>query len=253
MYLNYTQKIFFGFLMLLKISSFLGQTNDSLSQHTTDYAIIEHVESRSGFYLFKNCGNQFTYSLRKKKNIISFRAVGGRLIRQTEDSFVVIPTDYKINVLGEVNGKVVYAKQYKIRGEPQPKIRIRSENISGKRLDEKRVNMLKGFIYAEAYFSDKFFKAEFPKDSRYKVTKWKVTLVRGMRPLAVKTFTSPSGNIQAFSSRVSDDCRIIVEVMEVKRRRYDGRLVKVKMPVYIKGFAIESIESNSTLRKVDQK
>ncbi len=251
MHRNYTQKLFFSFLILLKVSSFLGQTNDSLSQYSTDYAIIKYVESRSGLYLFKNCGNQFIYSLRKKKDAITFRVVGGKVLQLTRDSFVVIPKDDTINVIGEVKGKVVYTKQYITRGEPQPKVRIRSVNISGKRLDEKRVNKLKGTIYAEAYLNDSFFKSEFPKDSRFRVKKWKVTLVRGMRPLAVKTFTSPTGNIQAFSSKATGDCRLIVEVIEIQRKRYDGALIEVKRPIYVKSFAIESIEASSAPRKVE--
>lgn len=64
-------------------------------------------------------------------------------------------------------------------------------------------------------FADSSFKALFPNDAQYRVTKWEAVLMREGRVVLTKTCTQGSGNLSSFATEAIAGYRVIVDVREV--------------------------------------
>ena len=75
--------------------------------------------------------------------------------------------------------------------------------VSGRIVDEKRgMSQPPREITLEAQ-ADSDFAQFLPKDARYRVTEWEVTLARGARPIEQKRVSGPTANLQSFVPKAS--------------------------------------------------
>jgi hypothetical protein len=79
--------------------------------------------------------------------------------------------------------------------------------------------------------ADKSFKDFLPDDARYRVTKIKVTLARGKRPVGSPVEGAGSVGLSALASQAKPGDRYVVEVDGVERRNFKDQNEKVNMTV----------------------
>ena len=70
-----------------------------------------------------------------------------------------------------------------------------------------------------------------PKDARYRVTKWEVTLARGPRAVETIPVTSTKANLSSFVSKARPGDRIVIEAKEVQRMNFKDEREQVKIGI----------------------
>ena len=69
-----------------------------------------------------------------------------------------------------------------------------------------------------------------PKDARYRVTRYEVTLVRGRRPaMGTKTISGPSADLSDVVNTYREGDRLYVEVKDVQRMNFQGNTESVNV------------------------
>jgi len=66
-----------------------------------------------------------------------------------------------------------------------------------------------------------------PKDARYKVFEWDVTLARGRRALGQKKVNGPNVNLTDLASKARAGDRLVIEIKEVKRLNFKSETESV--------------------------
>jgi hypothetical protein len=80
---------------------------------------------------------------------------------------------------------------------------------------------------------DESFAQFLPKDARYRVTRWEVTLARGSRPVGQpKRVTSESASLADFASRARPGDRLVIEVKQVQRMNFRGQVENVNIGTF---------------------
>ena len=112
---------------------------------------------------------------------------------------------------------------------PRPNVAVYAK---GKEIDQKRGMTAPGprRLIVKAEISDDYFKNNLPRDSKYGVSDWTAMLVRGRRPIgSPKKFSGADGNISSISGSAQPGDRILIEIKEVRRRKYLGGSEVVKI------------------------
>ena len=76
---------------------------------------------------------------------------------------------------------------------------------------------------------DQSFAEFLPKDARYRVSQWEVTLARGSRPVKTERVNSENINLNAFASLARPGDRIVIEVKQVQRMNFRGNVENVNI------------------------
>jgi hypothetical protein len=77
---------------------------------------------------------------------------------------------------------------------------------------------------------DESFKTFLPKDARYRVTGWEVTLARGKRPVAPPSkVTNESLAVGTLMQKAKEGDRVVVEVKQVQRMNFRGQTETVNV------------------------
>jgi hypothetical protein len=78
--------------------------------------------------------------------------------------------------------------------------------------------------------SDESFKQFLPKDARFRVTEYTVTLARGSRPVAPPmTVNGPNANLSSLVSKAKPGDRYVIEVNKVQRMNFRDNVIDVPM------------------------
>jgi len=185
--------------------------------------------------LYKDCGNPLNIQVPALGALYAptFVVSGGsqRKGPKGKGSIVVIPNKAEVAITVKSGGNTIGTEKFKVRLVPKPTIMATTR---GKQINPKGVLAPGPRKVVMKAVAEPGFKAALPKDSKFRVTKWTATLVRGKRPVvSPKTFKKPEGNLTAFASKAKNGDRIMIEVKKVFRRTYTGKNVEVRIPVTI--------------------
>jgi gliding motility-associated protein GldM len=185
--------------------------------------------------LYKDCGNPLNIQVPALGALYAptFVVSGGsqRKGPKGKGSIVVIPNKAEVAITVKSGGNTIGTEKFKLRLVPKPTIMATTR---GKQINPKGVLAPGPRKVVMKAVAEPGFKAALPKDSKFRVTKWTATLVRGKRPVvSPKTFKKPEGNLTAFASKAKNGDRIMIEVKKVFRRTYTGKNVEVRIPVTI--------------------
>ncbi|MEL6539636.1 MAG: GldM family protein, partial [Bacteroidota bacterium] len=139
----------------------------------------------------------------------------------------IIPKSAKV-ILNIYNGdSLIEKKPFGVRRIPKPDIQLTSR---GQAINERQGMPAPGPRSLEVKASaDESFKAFLPKDARYKVLQWEVSLARGSRALKVAKFSIQKGSLTAFASAARPGDRLVIEIKKVGRLNFRGDIEEVKM------------------------
>jgi len=77
--------------------------------------------------------------------------------------------------------------------------------------------------------ADESFKTFLPKDARYRVVQWEISLARGSRALKTKRMDSQDVSLNDFIPLARSGDRLVIEIKRVERLNFKGEIEVVKL------------------------
>lgn len=190
---------------------------------------VIQIQSAAVQALYLNCGNELNVqvpALGMEYNP-RFKAVGADIVAGGAKGLVtLIPkaAEVKLNIYN--NKSLVGTQVFQVRKIPRPDVMITSK---GKRINEKTGMPAPGPRGLEArVVPDESFKIFLPKDARYRVAQWEVSLARGSRALKTKTVNNQKISLNDFASLARAGDRIVIEIKKIERLNFKGEIEAVK-------------------------
>jgi gliding motility-associated protein GldM len=187
------------------------------------------VQSGNVSALYLNCGNDLQVDVPALGASYdpSFAATGGEVIKGGKPGAItIVPTSANVELTVSSGGNKIGIEKFKVKTLPKPEIKI----MNGSReIDQKLGGPCPRSLRAVAV-AEQSVKDAVPKDARYKVTEWEVTLARGKRAIGgVLKLTSDEAGLtnQAGSAQAND--RLVIEVKGVERLNFRGAREKVNI------------------------
>ena len=236
---------------LTKVEGTLKQTytlclfnkkGDTLITKTIDYYVRKPIVVIAGdvHRLYKGCGNQlyiYAPELGKEANITFESSEAEIVLGKKPGQIVIFPRYPRPNIKVFYQGIEIENLEFYSVKVPQPKIipYYRGRPISFQR-GLKISNPLK--IWIKAVPNDKF-RALMPKDARFKVTKWRVSLIENKQLISSLEFEDTYAELSELMKVAKPGYQIVIEIMEVKRMNFNNEkskfhipLTKMKIPLY---------------------
>ncbi|HYG39908.1 MAG TPA: gliding motility protein GldM [Cytophagales bacterium] len=185
------------------------------------------IQSAALSALYMDCGNELNVqvpALGASYNP-SFSVNGGSHIPGNKKGFVtVVPTEREVKLSVSSNGNLIETVPFKVKAVPRPEIKA----FNG----SKEVNLKMGetasslrSLRLEAVVSDESFKQNLPKDARYRVVEWEVSLAKGSRAKLQRRVNDNSANLSDFAAQAQPGDRLVIEIKKVQRLNFrDKRL-----------------------------
>lgn len=215
----------------IKIKSPRG---DSTYRETIEYFVAKpviQIQSAAVQALYLNCGNELTVQVPALGAAYnpSFTASGGTAIPGSKKGLVtIVPTGKQVTLNVSNSGTFIGAEKFPVKNLPLPTFVVKSGGNP--------VNMKSGFsatavprnISLEA-IPDESFALFLPKDARYRVTEFDVTLGRGARTVDKVTSSSPNVDLTRFVQLIRPGDRLVIEIKEVQRMNFKGDVEPVRV------------------------
>jgi gliding motility-associated protein GldM len=220
--------------------------NDSLFREEIEYIVVKptlQITSDAVKALYLNCGNPLNVQCPQlgAQFAPTFSATGADVFPEpnNRNSITVLPTgarSVKLNV--NSGGVFIGSETFPVRRVPSPTISMRNE--TRQEIDEAKGVTVAGLprqILVQAD-PDPDFANALPKEARYRVTRWRITLASGGD---IKQRAEPSSeafNLNAWRPIAKKGDRVVVEVFEVQRANYKNDAEKVSMTKITKQFTL---------------
>ena len=215
---------------------------DSTFVQDIDYFIAKpviQVQSAAVTALYLNAGNELSIQVPAlgADYTPQFTAGGGTVIPgQGKGLVTIIPTapTVKLNVYN--NGSLLDTLEFKVRTIPRPEIQVTS---GGKPLNERLGVSSPGPRKIEIrVIPDESFKTFLPKDARYRVAQWEVTLARGSRPIKTKKVSGQAISLSSFALLAQSGDRIVIEIKKIERLNFREEIETVNIGTVIHNIPI---------------
>lgn len=217
--------------------------NDSVYTLEQEYFVVRpviQIQSASVTALYLNCGNELNVqvpALGTEYNPV-FSATGATTIAdRTRKGFVtVVPNAQKVVLNVSSGGNRIGSQDFEVKRIPKPDIQLKAE---GRAVDEKRgVTTCPRNISLDA-IPDESFERFLPRDARFRVSEWEVTLARGSRAVVpTKTIRGPNANISDLAQQARPGDRVVCEVRLVERMNFRDEREPVSVGTVVKQFSI---------------
>ncbi len=205
------------------------QTFKEQISYTVARPVIQ-IQSAAVQALYRNCGNDLDVQVPALGSAYdpSFKVKGGSSQGGKGGKVTIVPTAPNVELSVYSSGTFIGSQKFRVKQIPTPELVLKS---GGKEIDLKRgVSKVPREITLEA-IGDTDFAQFLPKDARYKVTKWEVSLARGARAVQTLPFTSTKADLSSFVSKARPGDRIVIEAKEVQRMNFRGEREKVRIGV----------------------
>lgn len=220
-----------------------GRGVDTTFQVTEEYVVVKPVidiQSASVSALYFKCGNELNIQVPALGTAYnpSITASQASVIKGAKKGLVtIVPQAAKSTITVKSDGNLIGTRNFKVRLVPKPTIEIR-KGKKGKAIDLKRGGACPRSLAAMA-ISDQSFKAMLPKDARYRVTGWEITLARGRRAVKTKKVNGEVANLSDFASAAKPGDRLVIEVKSVQRMNFQKKTEKIAVGTQIFTYPIQ--------------
>ena len=220
--------------------------NDSLFREEIEYIVVKptlQITSDAVKALYLNCGNPLNVQCPQlgTQFVPTFSATGAQVFPEPNNrtSITVLPTgarSVKLNV--NSSGVFIGSETFPVRRVPSPTISLLNE--SRQEIDEAKgvtVKALPRQIILKAN-PDPDFANALPKEARYRVTRWRITLASGGDIKQRQEPSSEAFNLNSWRSVARKGDRVVIEIFEVQRANYKNDAEKVSMSKVTKQFTL---------------
>lgn len=216
---------------------------DSVYSKKIEYFVAKpviQVQSAALSALYLNCGNELNVQVPALGNSYnpSFSASGASTYEGSQKGLVtVVPNAPKVKLNVTSNGNSIGSVDFSVKRIPKPSIEVYN---GSKKVNEKQGEMASRFrvirIQAEA---EENFKKLLPKDARYRVSRWTITLARGPRPVGAPIrATSETVNLSNIMNQAKSGDRLVIEVNQVQRMNFRGKVEEVNIGSFTKSIPL---------------
>jgi gliding motility-associated protein GldM len=211
--------------------------NDTTFKVEQEYIVAKpviQIQSATVKALYLNCGNELSVQVPAlgANYDPSFTATSAEVIKGAKKGdIIIVPNAAKVDLTVSSGGTVIGTEHFPVRLLPKPDIEI----FSGTRpLDLKVGGPCPRSLTAKA-LAEQSIRDAIPKDARYRVTAWEITLARGRRPIGTPMkVSSETVDITQFASQAQPGDRLIIEIKNVKRQNFRGAIedAKIGSPIF---------------------
>ncbi len=210
----------------IKVQTPLGEQVLEVDEKYTVAKPVISIQAAAVSALYFNCGNELNVQVPALGSAYdpSFSANGASVIKGGKKGFItLIPKDKKVTLSVRSSGNLIGSESFRVRAVPKPE--IVPIGTGNKKIDLKNGVSVATMprVLTMAAVADEDFKSFLPKDARYKVTRWEITLARGRRAIAAKKVSDSRVNISDFAASAKEGDRIVVEIKQVKRRNFQDQ------------------------------
>jgi len=209
--------------------------NDSTYPLHYEYLVakpIIQIQSAAISSLYLNCGNELNVQVPALGSAYNpaFNASGATAIKGAQKGLVtIIPTAPKVTLTVRSDGNLIGSQDFTVKRIPNPSVEISERG--------KPINLKTGVpapgprVINIRAIPDETFASLLPKDARYRVSEWELTLARGARPVIPPTriraeaFNMPPNVL----SQAKAGDRIVIEVKRVQRMNYQNNVEDVNV------------------------
>ena len=211
---------------------------DSIYQIEQEYYVVKpaiQVMAASIQSLYRNCGNELDVqvpALGAEYNPI-FSATGAKLIaRPQKGKVVVVPSASKVTLGVVNNGSPIGNVTYTVKELPLPSIDVKA---NGQKIDPIQGISANGLRKLKVIVkADKSVASLLPQDTKYSPRKCKVTLASGKHVKGIAQFDGVNtSSLRNLAQQANSGDRVIVEVEQVVRKNFQGKILPVPMPTEV--------------------
>lgn len=210
-------------------------TTLTVKQEYTVVSPVIEVESGTVNSLYLKCGNDLKVkvpALGVEYNP-SFSASGGTVMNGSggKGSIIIVPNSASVTLSVSSGGNPIGTKKFGVKMIPKPTINARGLNL-------KQGGACPRSITMDA-IPDASFKDQLPKDARYRVSSFTVTLARGRRVVGSPvTANGPTVDIGSLGQQAKEGDRLVIEVKGVQRMNFQNQTESVNIGQEIINYSI---------------
>jgi gliding motility-associated protein GldM len=219
----------------ITIKTASGQdTSLTVKQEYTVVSPIIEIESATVNSLYLKCGNDLKVkvpALGVEYNP-SFQATGASVMNGAggKGSIILVPNSAKVTLSVSSGGNPIGTKAFGVKMIPTPTVVARGLKL-------KEGGSCPRSLTLDA-IPDASFKDQLPKDARYRVAGFTVTLARGKRAIGTVESNGPTANLSDLGSKAREGDRLVIEVKGVQRMNFQDQTENVSMPSEIITYSI---------------
>ncbi len=209
-------------------------TTLTVKQEYTVVSPVIEIESGTINSLYLKCGND----LKVKVPALgveykpSFTASGGSVQNGSggKGSIIIVPNSASVTLNVSSGGNRIGSKKFKVKMVPKPTVKARGLNM-------KQGGACPRSLTLNA-IADPSFKDQLPKDARYRVSGFTVTLARGRRVIGTVNSNGQTANTSSLGAKAREGDRLVIEVKGVQRMNFKNQVENVSMPKEIINYSI---------------
>ncbi len=196
---------------------------------------VIQVQSAAIQALYLNCGNELNIqvpALGKEYNP-KFTVTGADVLQGDGKGIInVVPRSAEVKLDIYNNESLLGTQIFEVRRIPKPDISITS---NGKAVDEKQGMAVPGPRKLEVrVLADESFKNFLPKDARYRVAHWEISLARGSEAVKTKKISTQDVNLSDFVALARAGDRLVIEIKKVERLNFREEIETVKLGTIVR-------------------
>ncbi len=205
-----------------------GDTTFTIEEEYVVAKPVISIQAAAVSALYYNCGNELNIQVPALGVDYepSFTATGADVIPGSEKGKVtIVPNQGKVAITVKSKGNVIGTETFNVKRVPKPDV---MPFINNKPADLKNGYPAPGPRSIEMRaLADKDFKEFLPKDARYRVTGYVITLARGKRAIGSEKVTSDNVNLSALAQKARPGDRYVIELKQVMRRNFRNKTEEV--------------------------
>lgn len=183
---------------------------------------VIQIQSASVQALYLGCGNELQVNVPALGTSYNpnFNISGGKhYTGKNRGQVTIVPNAKEVSMTVSSGGNRIGTEKFKVKPVPKPTIEVFSRGKAvNQKIGEKISNIRSLQIKPVA---EEGFAALLPKDARYRVTRWTITLARGPRPVGQAiNATGQEVNLTSLIKLAKPGDRLSIEVKTVKRRNF---------------------------------
>ncbi|AFM04960.1 gliding motility-associated protein GldM [Bernardetia litoralis DSM 6794] len=193
----------------------------TVKQEYTVVSPIIEIESGTVNSLYLKCGNELKVkvpALGVEYNP-TFTATGGQAIKGSGASVTLVPNSAKMALSVSSGGNKIGTKNFSVKMIPKPTIKAKGLNLKQGGACPRSITLN---AVPDASFLD-----QLPRDARYRVSGFTVTLARGKRVIGTAKSNGPTANLASIGSKAKPGDRLVIEVKGVQRRNFQNKTENV--------------------------
>lgn len=183
---------------------------------------VIQIQSASVQALYLGCGNELQVNVPALGTSYNpnFNVSGGKhYVGKSRGQVTIVPSAKEVSLTVSSGGNRIGTEKFRVKPVPKPTIEIFTR---GKAVNQKQGEKISNVRSLQIKpVAEEGFATLLPKDARYRVTQWTITLARGPRPIgqALKA-TGHEVNLTSLIKLAKPGDRLSIDVKTVKRRNF---------------------------------